>query len=364
MKAKTMRAAVMFEPGGDFDIREVALADPGPMDVVVRVKACGVCASDLALTTKFGQPTPVVLGHEGAGIVERVGTDVTAVKEGDRVLILWVPPCGHCAPCMRGDEYLCRNRSSTADARAGHAHTATYRLSMDGDLVHQGMKTATFAEFAMVPENAVTKLEDDLPFDVASMMGCAIPTGVGAALRSARVQPGDSTAIIGCGAVGLSALMGAVIAGASDLIAVDPMKERREQALALGATQAVTPEEFAENNRDLDVVIDAVGAPPTVRMAWDAARRGGTVTIVGAGAPDAKVELSAYELFHDDKRLTGSFHGGISMRRDLPMLTALWRSGRMPVEKLMNGTARLEDINAVTKQQQSGAVVRTPILFD
>ncbi|MGH1369511.1 MAG: alcohol dehydrogenase catalytic domain-containing protein [Maritimibacter sp.] len=359
-----MRAAVMIEPGGSFEIKQIDLADPGPKDVVVRVKACGVCASDLSLTTTFGQPVPVVLGHEGAGIVERIGSEVTHVREGDRVLILWVAPCGECVECVRGDEYLCRNRSSTADARAGHAHTATYRLSMDGDLVHQGMRTATFAEFAMVPENAVTKLADDLPFDVASMMGCAVPTGVGAALRSAQVKPGNSTAIIGCGAVGLSALMGSVIAGAGELIAVDPMAERREQALSLGASAAMSPEEFADEKRDMDVVIDAVGAPATVRTAWDGARRGGTVTIVGAGAPNAKVELSAYELFHDDKRLTGSFHGGISMRRDLPMLTSLWRTGRLPVEKLMEGSAKLEDINDVTERQKSGAVVRTPILFD
>jgi S-(hydroxymethyl)glutathione dehydrogenase/alcohol dehydrogenase len=359
-----MRAAVMWEPGGRFDIRDVQLAPPDPNEVVVSIRAAGVCASDLALTTVFGQPTPVVLGHEGAGIVERTGSEVTRVREGDRVLILWVAPCEHCKPCLRGFEYLCANRSSTADARAGKAHTATHRLSIDGRPLHQGMKTATFAEKALVPEHALVKLDDDVPFAIAAMMGCAIPTGVGASLRSAEVQPGDSVAIIGCGAVGLSALLGAIIGGAAELIAVDPMSERRAFALSLGATSAMSPEEFSESKRDLDVVIDAVGAPQTVATAWRAARRGGTITVVGAGAPGAQVQISAYELFHDDKRLTGSFHGGISLRRDLGMLASLWRSGRLPVEKLMHGSATLEGINEVVDAQRSGQVVRTPILFE
>lgn len=359
-----MRAAVMWEAGGPFDVREVQLASPGPREVVVRLHAAGVCASDLSLTTVFGQPTPVVLGHEGAGIVAEVGSAVETVRVGDRVVVLWVAPCGHCRPCLRGDEYLCANRSSTADARAGREHTSIHRLSVDGQAAHQGMKTATFAECTLLPENAVLKIADELPFEIAAMFGCATATGAGAALRSARVQPGQKVAIIGCGAIGLNALLGAVVAGASELIAVDPMASRQEFAKSLGATASASPEEFAENYRDLDVVIDAVGAPATVLTAWRAIRKGGTVTVVGAGAPGAIVEIPAYELFHDDKRLTGSFHGGISMRRDLPLLTDLWRAGRLPVEKLMSGTAELADINRVVADQRSGAVVRTPIHID
>ncbi len=342
-----MRAAVMWEAGGPFEIRDAELAKPGPREVVVRIHAAGVCASDLALTTVFGQPTPVVLGHEGAGVVSAVGSEVSRVALGDRVLVLWVAPCGQCKPCLRGDEYLCANRSSTADARAGKEHTVAHRLSVDGKAVFQGMKTATFAEETLLPENALVKLPDDVPFDIASMLGCAVPTGVGAALRSAKVQPGDAVAVIGCGAVGLNALLGSVIAGAAELIAVDPMPERGELARSLGATRWMTPEEFGDSGKDggkreLDVVIDAVGSPTTVLMAWRAVRRAGTVTVVGAGAPGAMVQLSAYELFHDDKKLTGSFHGGISLRRDLGTLVSLWRSGRLPIERLMRrlGEAR------------------------
>ncbi|WP_022879443.1 alcohol dehydrogenase catalytic domain-containing protein [Microbacterium sp. B19] len=356
-----MRAAVMWESGGPFDVREISLAAPGPREVVVRLHSVGVCASDLSLTTVFGQPTPVVLGHEGAGVVAEVGREVRNVRPGDRVLVLWVAPCGTCRPCLRGEEYLCANRSSTADARAGREHTSTQRLSIDGQAVHQGMKTATFAERTLLPDHAVVKIADDLPFEIAALFGCATATGAGAALRSAAVRPGDRVAVIGCGAIGLNALLGAIVAGASDLVAVDPMASRRDFALSLGATAAAAPDEFADGFRDLDVVIDAVGAPATVLTAWRSVRRGGTVTVVGAGAPGAVVEIPAYEMFHDDKRITGSFHGGISLRRDLPLLTDLWRTGRLPVEKLLSNPAELADINRVVADQRSGAVVRTPI---
>lgn len=359
-----MRAAVQWTPGGPFEVRDVDLADPGPGEVAVRLCAAGVCASDLALTTVFGQPTPVVLGHEGAGVVEGVGDGVERVVVGDHVLVLWVPSCGECPPCRRGDEYLCARRTTSADARAGRAHTATHRLSADGETVHQGMNTATFAERTVLPCRAVLPIPSDVPFPVAAMMGCAVPTGVGAALRSAGVAPGDAVGVIGCGAIGLNAILGAVVAGAARLIGVDPAATRREAALGLGATESMTPEEFAESARDLDVVIDAVGAPATVLDAWRAVRRGGTVTVVGAGRPGEVVPLSAYELFHDDKKLTGSFHGGISMRRDIDLLVGLWRTGRLPIEALISGTSDLKEINEVATAQREGSVVRTILTMD
>jgi S-(hydroxymethyl)glutathione dehydrogenase/alcohol dehydrogenase len=359
-----MRAAVQWTSGGPFEIGDVDLAPAEPGEVGVRLRAAGVCASDLALTTIFGQPTPVVLGHEGVGTVDEIGEGVTDLEIGQHVLVLWVPSCGECTPCLRGDEYLCARRTSTADARAGKAHTATHRLSIDGEPVHQGMNTATFAERTVLRRRAILPIPSDVPFPVAAMLGCAVPTGVGAALRSAGVSPGDTVAVIGAGAVGLNSVLGAVVAGASRLIAVDPTERRRETALGLGATEAMSPAEFAEQAKDLDVVIDAVGQPPTVLDAWRAVRRGGTVTVVGAGRPGDTVPLSAYELFHDDKKLTGSFHGGISMRRDIDMLIGLWRTGRLPIEKLISGTADLKEINEVVAAQRAGTVVRTVLTMD
>jgi S-(hydroxymethyl)glutathione dehydrogenase/alcohol dehydrogenase len=352
-----MRAAVMWEPGGRMEVTEVDLAAPGPGQVAVDIRAAGVCASDLSLTTVFGQPTPTVLGHEGAGVVAVVGPGVDRVQVGDHVVVLWVAPCGRCAPCRRGDDYLCANRRSSADARAGRA-AAGSPISRGGEQIFQGMATATFAERTVVGDNAVVVIDDDVPFPVAAMLGCAVPTGAGAALRSARVSPGDDVAVIGAGAVGLSAVLGAVVAGAARVVAVDPMAARRDFALTVGASEAITPEELTGVG-ELDVVIDAVGHPPTVRAAWDAVRRGGTVSVVGAGRPDQVVEIPAYQLFHDDKRLTGSFHGGISMQRDLPWLVGLWRTGRLPVDRLIDGTADLADINEVVHAQQAGDVVRT-----
>lgn len=351
-----MRAALQRTAGGPFEIADLDLADPGPGEVSVRLRAAGVCATDLSLTAVFGQPTPVVLGHEGAGEIEEIGPGVEDVAVGDHVLVLWVPSCGRCAPCRRGDGHLCTARFSTAQA---HEHTARHRLTVDGEPVHQGMNTATFAERTVLPERAVLRLPDDLPFPVAAMMGCAVPTGVGAALRSASVRPGDAVAVIGCGAVGLNAVMGAVVAGAARLVGVDPTHGRREKALSLGATEAMSPDEFAEHAHDLDVVIDAVGHPSTILEGWRAVRRGGTVTIVGAGKPGETVPLSTYELFHDDKKLTGSWHGGFSMRRDLDLLVDLWRAGRLPVESLISGTADLGEINTVVGEQRTGQVVRT-----
>lgn len=356
-----MRAAVQRVPGGPLEIDDVAIAAAGPGEVGVRLRAAGVCATDLALTTVFGQPTPVVLGHEGAGVVDELGEGVTGLELGQHVLVLWVPSCGQCPPCLRGDEYLCARRTSTRDA--GRAHTAAHRLSMEGQPVHQGMNTATFAERTVLPHRAVLPVPDDVPFPVAAMLGCAVPTGVGAALRSASVSPGDTVAVIGAGAVGLNAVLGSVIAGASRLVAVDPAGPRRTAALELGATEAMCPQEFAQV-RDLDVVIDAVGQPATILDAWRAARRGGTVTVVGAGRPGDTVPLSAYEIFHDDKKLTGSFHGGISMRRDLGMLVGLWRAGRLPVEKLIAGTVDLGEIDEVVAAQRDSTVVRTVLTMD
>ena len=352
-----MKAAVLWEPGTAFDVTDVEIAEPPAGWVRVDLKASGVCASDLSLTTRFGQPTPVVLGHEGAGVVSAVGASVTAVAPGDRVLVLWVAPCGECEACRRGDEHLCERRRSSADARSGAAGARTDQLSIDGRPVHQGMLTATFAQQTIVPANAVLAIDDDVPFPIAALMGCAVPTGVGAAIRSAGVQPGDRVAVIGCGGVGLSAVMGAVVAGAADLVAVDPMASRRRKALELGATAAIAPDEVDGLPR-LDVVVDAVGAPQTVASAWRAVRRGGTVTVVGAGRPDEVARISAYELFHDDKRLTGSFHGGMSLRRELPVLTRLWRTGRLPLERLITRTAPLDDINEVVRAQQAGEAVR------
>jgi len=353
-----VRAAVMWEPGGPFDVREVDLREPGPGEVAVDIHACGLCASDMTLTTVFGIPTPVVLGHEGAGIVSAVGAGVSSPAVGDHVLIAWITPCGACAPCRRAQSHLCSRRRTS---REGEGAGPSSPLSIDGTEVQQGMATATFAHRTVVPAIAAVALDPSVPFVVAAMMGCAVPTGVGAAIRSARVQPGDHVAVIGAGAIGMSAVLGARVGGATRIVSVDPSATRRERAVAIGSDEAVDPEELASMS-PFDVVIDAVGRAETTTAAWRATRRGGSITVVGAGRPGQKIEIDAYELFHDEKRLVGCFAGGMTLARDLPVLVDLWSSGRLPIESLIDGTADLGRINEVAAAQGAGEVLRTILL--
>ena len=359
-----MRAAVLWEYAARFDVRnDVERRAAGPDEVVVRIRSAGVCASDLALAAgTFGQQLPAVLGHEGAGEVVEVGSRVRSVSVGDHVVVCWVPPCGRCPACRRGDDRFCSERRGSKQ-RGSVDPDAPPELRVGDQPVMRGMDTGTFGEECVLAESGVVRIDRDVPFPVAAFLGCAVPTGVGAALRNAAVRPGDTVFVIGCGAVGLNAVMGACVAGAGTVVAVDPMASRRQFALTVGATDAVAPEELAAAAKSagggFDVGIDAVGASVTIRAGWDALRRGGTLAVVGAGRLDDEVVFSAYEVFHDEKKLTGSFYGGFNMHRDLDFLVGLWRTGRVPADRLLAGTAPLEAINDVVAAQGSGDVVRT-----
>jgi len=358
-----LRAAITWKPGEPFDVHDdVQRRAPGPGEVVVRIRAAGVCQTDISLSKgAFGQAMPVVLGHEGAGEIVEVGPGVTAVQPGDRVLITWVPTCGSCYHCVRGETYICANRRRAADQGAEGG------LTVGGTAVQAGMGTATFAEETVVPVNGVVPLPLDIPFQHAALLGCAVPTGFGAAVNSAQVRVGDSVLIIGCGAVGLCALQGAVIAGAADVVAVDPQDARRKVALELGATAAVSPGDDPRASLSdpigFDVAIDAVGRSGTIRAAWNAARRGGRVVVVGAGRSDDPVEFSAEELFHDEKRLIGSLYGSSDMRREVPRMIALWRAGRLQLSRMVDDMVGLDQINDVVRRQLSGEVVRSVVML-
>lgn len=354
-----MRAAVVWESGSAFDVRaDVVRRTPGPREVVVRVRAAGVCQTDLSLADgAFGQTMPVVLGHEGAGEIVELGSEVSGIACGDRVLITWVPACGRCFHCVRHESYICSNRKRSSE------QTTASGFEIGGTAVQAGMGTGTFSEETIVPETAVLPLPADIPFELAALLGCAVPTGFGAAVNSGEVRPGDAVLVIGCGAVGLSAVQGARIAGAADLVAVDPMESRRAAALDLGATHAYSPDEnpvaALMDSPGFDVVIDAVARSSTIASAWRAARRGGRVVVVGAGKPTDFVEFSALELFHDEKQLVGSFYGSSDMRRELPRLISLWRAGRLDLDRMVDGRVDLDDINDAVAAQRSGTSLRT-----
>lgn len=354
-----MRAAVVWEAGAPFAIEDVQRRDPRAGEVVVRVRAAGVCQTDISLAAgAWGQATPVVLGHEGAGEVVEVGPGASPWAIGDRVLLTWVPPCGRCYHCVRGETYICADRKRSSERGGAGAEPD---LLAGGTPVQHGMGTATFAEETVVPADGLVAIPAALPFEQAALLGCAVPTGAGSALLSAGVRPGETVAVIGCGAVGLSAVQGAVIAGAGTVVAVDPQESRRAAALRFGATSAVGPDDLAPPGPGFDVVIDAVGRGSTIRAAWDAARRGGRVTVVGASKGDDPVTLDAQDLFHAEKTLRGSFYGSSDMVREVPRLVELWRSGRLDLAGMVDAVVPLAEINDVVRRQQSGEVVRVVV---
>lgn len=358
-----MQAAVTWDPGAPFTVRsDVERRPVGVGEVVVRIHAAGVCQTDISLSRgDFGQTTPVVLGHEGAGEVLELGEGVTDVAVGDRVVISWVPPCGRCYFCVRGETHICANRKRASEQGGGADHLAD--LTVEGGPVQHGMGTGTFAEETVVPAAGVIPIPAELPYELAALLGCAVPTGLGAALNTARVQPGESVLVVGCGAVGLSAVQGALVAGAGTILAVDPQESRRKKALELGATAAHTPGDPLPrfDGVGFDVAIDAVGRGATIRSAWDAVRRGGRVVVVGAGKADDDVTFSALELFHDEKQLIGSFYGSSDMRYEVPRMVALWRSGRLHLEALVSDVVPLERINDAVARQLEGDAVRVMV---
>lgn len=356
-----MRAAVVWSAGDPFDVTDVTRRRPGPTEVVVRLGAAGICQTDLTLAGGgFGQHFPAVLGHEGAGEVVETGVAVTNVSVGDRVVITWAPACGHCYHCVRGETYICANRKRAADLDPDAADLR------HGDVgVQAAMGTATFAEETVLPWNAVIPIPEDLPYEYAAMLGCAVPTGVGAALNAGRVSPGETVLVVGCGAVGLSAVQGARIGGATTIVAIDPQESRRELALELGATEAYEPGDPSAGSAvagvGFDVGIDAVGRSTTIRSTWDAVRRGGRVIVVGAGKADDLVTFSASELFHDEKELRGTFYGSSNMVRDLPQLIAFWRAGLLRLDRMVEGTVPLEEINDAVERQRAGEALRVMV---
>lgn len=354
-----MKVAVTWGAGEPFEVRDDARRRaPGPTEVVVRIRAAGICQTDLSLSRGlFGQAMPVVLGHEGAGEVLEVGDAVRSCAPGDHVVLTWVPVCGRCFHCVRGETYLCASRR-----RASERGDAGEDLVVGDAPVHVGLGTATFSEEVVVGADGIVPLPRDLPFAEAALLGCAVPTGYGAAVNSGGVGVGDQVRVVGCGAIGLSAVQGARIAGAAMIVAIDPHPDRRRRAVELGADAAYAPEEEPSGpDHGYDVGIDAVGHSSTIRASWDAVRRGGTVVVVGAGKADDEIAFSALELFHDEKTLRGSFYGSSDMRREVPRMVDLWRSGRLRLAELIDDTVELDAINEAVARQSAGEALRVVV---
>jgi S-(hydroxymethyl)glutathione dehydrogenase/alcohol dehydrogenase len=335
----------MREPGR-LELAELALDEPRPDEVVVRMAAVGVCGTDLhSYKGEWDRPTPIVLGHEGAGVVEAVGDAVDGLAGGDEVVLSWAPACGACGACRRGRPAACGplstaiGRGTLLDGRTG--------LSLDGETVYRGTATGALAERVVVAAGAALPLSGGIPIDQAALLGCAALTGVGAVLNAARPEQGFSALVIGAGGVGQFVVQGARIAGAGAVLVVDPVASRREQALALGATHACAPDDVREAVRELDAegvdyAFDAVGAPETTRLALRWTRSGGTAVVVGLPAAGARLDLDPLDFTNREKTLTGTIYGSEDPAVALPRLLDLVRAGELELGALVGPSFPLE----------------------
>jgi NDMA-dependent alcohol dehydrogenase len=369
-KGVQMRAAVLFAPNEKLEVLDVELAQPGPEEVRVRLAATGVCASDWhTLTGAIPSPTPCVLGHEGAGIVEEVGERVRLVKPGDHVVLSWVPSCGHCRFCESGRPNLCS--VAAPSLLAGTLVSGERRLSLRGEPLYHYSFLSTFAEEVVVDEACCVPIRQDVSLRVASLVGCAVMTGFGAVVNRARARPGSTVVIFGSGGVGLSAVMGASVSGAGLIISIDPVPAKRALALEVGATHALDPStEDVEavissltGGEGADVAIESAGRSELVRSAFDVTARGGTVVCVGIPAADASVCLPGPALVRHEKIVTGSLYGSCRPRRDMPMILDLYAEGRLQLERLVTRTYALEEINDAFADMLAGKLARGVVVF-
>ena len=359
-------AAVMHEPG-TLVVEELDVEEPLPGEVVVRMSAVGVCGTDLhSYKGEWDRPTPIVLGHEGAGHVEAVGSEVEGLREGDRVVLSWAPSCGECGACRRGRPAAC-GPLATAIGR-GTLLGGRTGLTLNGEIVFRGTATGALAERVVVDAAAAMPLGDAVSLEQAALLGCAALTGVGAVLNAARPEPGFSALVIGAGGVGQFVVQGARIAGAAEILVVDPVEARRGRALALGATRACAPDDVREAMAELDpegvdFAFDAVGAAATTKLALRWTRGGGTAVVVGLPAGGEKLELDPFEFSNREKTLTGTIYGSEDPAIALPQLLDLVASGRLELASLVGPSFPLErsdDAFRASLAGEPGRVLVTP----
>jgi Zn-dependent alcohol dehydrogenase len=359
--------AALFTGGPTLEITEIDVADPRPGQVRVRVHHCGLCHSDYTVLAGGLGQTPQVLGHEASGVVDAVGAGVDTLAPGDKVVLTPIASCGRCYWCARSQPSQCVNKAQTFTAAFLDGTTG---LSRDGDTVYRGMGVGGFAEYALVSEPGAVKVPDDTPLDVACVVGCAVQTGVGAVINTARVEPGATVLVLGLGGIGLSVVQGARLAGASRIVASDPVGERRELALRLGATDVVDPsvDDVVEVSRavtgstGVDYAFEAAGVGALQGVAVEATRAGGTTVLVGAPPFDHSLTIPNVLLWGmQEKKLLGCFMGSTNSVRDVPLLLALWRAGQLDLEALITARRPLDAINDGFGDLASGVGVRTVI---
>jgi alcohol dehydrogenase len=368
--AAVLRSVTDRRPYGQsrpMQLEEVELLPPRAGELLVRVGAAGVCHSDISVVDGSRvRPLPMALGHEAAGVVEEVGPGVRDVKVGDAVVLTFVPSCGTCAECSSGRPALC-TPAAAANGSGALLHGPSLLRDRDGKAIHHHLGVSGFARHAVVARESAVVVPGDVPLPIAALFGCAVLTGAGAVLNTAAVRAGQSVAVFGLGGVGLASVMAARVASAWPIVAVDPVDAKRKLALELGATHAFAPEEAEKAIKDLtgggvDVAFEAAGVPAVLEAAFRAPRRGGTTVAMGLPHPSRTLTLPALPFAGEGRTLAGSYMGSAAPQRDVPRYMALWRAGRMPVDRLQSATMPLDKINDAFEALAAGTAVRQVLL--
>ncbi|MBZ0292348.1 MAG: Zn-dependent alcohol dehydrogenase [Anaerolineae bacterium] len=364
-----IKGALLLRPGERFVIENLTLQPPQAGEVLVRIAASGVCHSDYHVMSGTTQhPMPCVCGHEGAGVVEAVGENVSRVQEGDHVILSWAPDCGQCFYCQHGKPNLCD--TYVGPIWAGTMLDGTTRLSWNGQPVYHYCGLACFAEYVVVSERSCVPVRKDVPLTVASLVGCAVATGVGAAMYTAEVRPGESVVVYGAGGVGLNIIQGAALCGASTIISVDTSAAKMAIAREFGATHTLAAGPDVHNairdltgGRGADHVFEAVGVPFVQEESLGAARPGGTLTLVGLSPMGSGTNLPGAIITREEKTIKGSYYGTVNASRDFPLFIDLYQAGRLKLDQLVTREYPLEEINTAYDAMLSGDSARGVIVF-
>lgn len=367
-----MRAAVLYERGKPrpyaqscpLVVEEVELEPPGAGELLVRIRAAGLCHSDLStINGDRPRPLPMVLGHEAAGEVVSVGPGIADLNPGDRVIMVFVPSCGKCPPCAQGRPALCE--PAAAANTGGTLLSGAKRLSLGGAPIHHHMGVSAFAQYAVISRNSAIRIEGDLSFEEAALFGCAVLTGAGAVVNTAKVPPGASAAIVGLGGVGLMALLAARLSGCSEIVAIDTLADKLKLARQLGATQAfhAADPECAQKVRTatgggVDFAFEMAGSVKALELAYNVTRRGGVTVTAGLPHPDTRMALPATQLVAEERTLKGSYIGSCVPVRDIPRFISLYRGGLLPVDRIMSERIGLEELNEGFDRLADGVTVR------
>ncbi len=360
-----MKAAVLHEQNKRMEIEDVEISKPGPHEVLVRPVAVGVCHSDLHfLDGSYPYMLPTILGHESAGIVEAVGSEVRTVKKGDHVITCLSAFCGHCDKCLTGHLSLC------SSPEVSREESEAPRITQNGNPVHQFLNLSSFAELMLIHEHACTSISRDMPFDRAALIGCSTTTGVGAVFHTAKVEPGSKVAVVGCGGVGLAAINGAAIAGAGQIIAVDMQDSKLELAKAVGATHTVNAgkgdpvgEVLELTKGGCDYTFEAIGLKVTAEQCFKMLGRGGVATVIGMIPVGTMIELHGAELL-GEKKIQGSNMGSNRFPIDMPRFVDFYMNGKLHLDQMISKHIKLSDVNEALDALKTGQEARHVIMFD